>query len=242
VTAKAHGGLIDIEGVTVAEVDEKIRLQAIQTWMDPLEMFRQIAPDGVVRKETMNREVGPDAALDVGPGTGDRGVREHDSESRLQPQDIEKSQDAFEVVFTDHTATGTAYRTTNAGADGIIHAAAGNIQDMAIEKPASNAKEVTQTIEPDSSVMSAGGEYSTADNALHFNGLPGSSRNEYNSAHDQIDDYLEQPAEKIHPNHHRVLPAGEALAAPADSYETRIAHEEMSQMSAGECPFLQNRE
>jgi hypothetical protein len=196
----------------------------------------------------MNREVDPDAALDVGPGTGDRGVREHDSEPRPQPQDIEKSQDAPKVVFTDHTTTGTAYPTTNAmsaaasGADGIIHAAAGNIQDMAIEKPASNANEVTQTIEPDSSVRSAGGEYSATDMPLHFNGIPGSSRNEYDSAHDQIDEFLEQPAEKIHPNHHQVLPAGEALAAPADSYETRIAHEEMSQMSAGECPFLQNRE
>ncbi|KAI5370140.1 Putative NTF2-like domain superfamily protein [Septoria linicola] len=65
VTAKAHGGLIDIEGVTVAEVDDKVRLQVIQTWMDPLEMFRQIAPQGVVNKQTMNRKVDMEAALDI---------------------------------------------------------------------------------------------------------------------------------------------------------------------------------
>ncbi|PPJ59246.1 hypothetical protein CBER1_05349 [Cercospora berteroae] len=65
VTAKAHGGIIDIEGVTVAEVDDKVRLRALQTWMDPLEMFRQIAPQGIVNKQTMNRKVDMETALDV---------------------------------------------------------------------------------------------------------------------------------------------------------------------------------
>jgi hypothetical protein len=71
---------------------------------------------------------------------------------------------------------------------------------------------------------------------------PSTKYRDQESARDEIDQYLEQPAERIHPAHHDVLPAGEALAASADSYETRIAHEEMSQMSAAECPFLQNRE
>lgn len=42
VTIKAHGGLIDIQGVTVAKVDDKVRLQSVDTWFDPMEMFRQI--------------------------------------------------------------------------------------------------------------------------------------------------------------------------------------------------------
>ena len=50
--------------MTVAEVDDKVRLRAIQTWMDPLEMFRQIAPKGVVNKATMNRNVEKEVALD----------------------------------------------------------------------------------------------------------------------------------------------------------------------------------
>jgi hypothetical protein len=37
VTAKAHGGLIEIQGITVAKVDEKIRLQSVETWFDPME-------------------------------------------------------------------------------------------------------------------------------------------------------------------------------------------------------------
>jgi len=50
VTAKAHGGQIDIQGVTVAKVDDKVRLQSVETWFDPMEMFRQIAPTGAVSK------------------------------------------------------------------------------------------------------------------------------------------------------------------------------------------------
>jgi hypothetical protein len=51
VTAKAHGGAIDIQGVTVATVNDKVQLMAVRTWFDPMDMFRQIAPDGVVKKE-----------------------------------------------------------------------------------------------------------------------------------------------------------------------------------------------
>lgn len=57
VTAKAHGGVIDILGVTVATVDEKVRLQAVDTYFDPLDMFRQIAPNGIVNKQVVNRKV-----------------------------------------------------------------------------------------------------------------------------------------------------------------------------------------
>lgn len=36
--------------MTVAKVDDKVRLQSVETWFDPLEMFRQIAPNGIVNK------------------------------------------------------------------------------------------------------------------------------------------------------------------------------------------------
>jgi hypothetical protein len=39
--------------VTVAEVDDLLRVQKIETWFDPLEMFRQIAPNGKVEKEAV---------------------------------------------------------------------------------------------------------------------------------------------------------------------------------------------
>lgn len=65
VVAKAHGGPIEIFGVTVAKVDDKVRLQELDTWFDPLDMFRQIAPKGIVNKENMNRKVDLESALDV---------------------------------------------------------------------------------------------------------------------------------------------------------------------------------
>jgi hypothetical protein len=64
VTAKAHGGSIDIEGVTVASVNDKVQLQAVRTWFDPLDMFRQIAPDGVVRKEDVPKGARPEDVVE----------------------------------------------------------------------------------------------------------------------------------------------------------------------------------
>lgn len=43
VTVKAHGGLIDIQGIIVAKVNSALQLEKIDVWFDPMEMFRQIA-------------------------------------------------------------------------------------------------------------------------------------------------------------------------------------------------------
>jgi hypothetical protein len=37
-------------------VNDKLKVQKLETWFDPVEMFRQIAPDGVVSKEKVNEE------------------------------------------------------------------------------------------------------------------------------------------------------------------------------------------
>lgn len=49
--AKAHGGPIDIQGVTVAHLTDKYQVTKLETWFDPVEMFRQIAPEGILRKD-----------------------------------------------------------------------------------------------------------------------------------------------------------------------------------------------
>ncbi|EAW13709.1 uncharacterized protein ACLA_044290 [Aspergillus clavatus NRRL 1] len=43
VTVKAHGGLIDIQGIIVAKVNSALQLEKIDVWFDTMEMFRQIA-------------------------------------------------------------------------------------------------------------------------------------------------------------------------------------------------------
>lgn len=46
VTIKAHGGVIDIEGIVVAKVNDKLQIESLEVFFDPLGMFRQMAPDG----------------------------------------------------------------------------------------------------------------------------------------------------------------------------------------------------
>lgn len=67
VTAKAHGGPIVIFGLTVALVDESMRIERLDTWFDPLDMFRQIAPQGIVTRVARKATPGEDlaAALDL---------------------------------------------------------------------------------------------------------------------------------------------------------------------------------
>ena len=48
IRVKAHGGTIDIQGMIVAKVNDKLQIQSIEVWYDPNEMFRQIAKEGEV--------------------------------------------------------------------------------------------------------------------------------------------------------------------------------------------------
>ena len=52
-TVPAHGQTISIQGVTVAVVNDKFQVQKLETWFDPLDMFRQIAPKGIGNKEVV---------------------------------------------------------------------------------------------------------------------------------------------------------------------------------------------
>lgn len=64
VTVKAHGGPIDIQGVTVATVNDKVQLQSVRTWFDPMDMFRQIDPEGSLKKASVPKNVSPADAID----------------------------------------------------------------------------------------------------------------------------------------------------------------------------------
>lgn len=70
-TAKAHGRPIEIYGTTIAVVDDQTRVVSLDTYMDSLDMFRQIAPHGVVNYEPMNRRVGLSDALDADAPSND---------------------------------------------------------------------------------------------------------------------------------------------------------------------------
>ena len=101
--AKAHGGPIEIFGVTVAQVDDKVRLQELDTWFDPLEMFRQIAPHGIVNKEAMNRKVDLESALDVGKDfTPAEAAQTNGAKTGEPAQPIAATQPLAEPVIPDN--------------------------------------------------------------------------------------------------------------------------------------------
>ena len=106
ITAKAHNGMIEIEGVTVAKVDDQVRLQKVETWFDPLEMFRQIAPNGIVNKEVRNMAFTKDDQeenTDVSETEGKKFAEEKDSqettgsELNKEPKSNLKNEAAHEV-------------------------------------------------------------------------------------------------------------------------------------------------
>ncbi|PQE24080.1 pathogen-related protein [Rutstroemia sp. NJR-2017a BVV2] len=52
----AHNGTIDIQGVAIAHVDAAVRMQAVEIFYDPAEMFRQIAKNGNATKTPLPKE------------------------------------------------------------------------------------------------------------------------------------------------------------------------------------------
>lgn len=49
VTIKAHGKPLDIQGITIAKMDDQLRVTSLETFFDAKDMFEQMMPS----KETM---------------------------------------------------------------------------------------------------------------------------------------------------------------------------------------------
>jgi len=64
VTAKASGKVIEIFGVTVAEVNDKFEITFIETFWEPESMFRQLISEGLETLEEGEKveEIAPVAA------------------------------------------------------------------------------------------------------------------------------------------------------------------------------------
>ncbi len=92
VTVKAHGGPIDVQGVTVATVNDKVQLQSVRTWFDPMDMFRQIDPESTIKKESVPKGVSPEDALE----DAQAGV-EVPKEQTLPDRTVQSAQEARET-------------------------------------------------------------------------------------------------------------------------------------------------
>jgi len=244
VTAKAHGGTIDITGITIASVDDKVRLQAVDTYFDPLDMFRQIAPYGVVNKQVIDRKVhsvDKAAALDdqTTADTASKAVEEH-----VAPKD---------TVEVDEPVK---------SAQDIVDSAATQGEGMKTEHVEPKKSSVTCPVSgrsrtPSSASSSAWEKVSNpaeeAPRSQYSSALTGNveghigHKTESSTSTDEIDQHLASSASKVHPHPKdmevAVQPnAGEAVVAAAYTEETRLTHEEMSRITSSECPFLMNRE
>ncbi|KAK2812246.1 hypothetical protein FQN50_001604 [Emmonsiellopsis sp. PD_5] len=66
VTAKAHGGMIDIQGITIAHLNSKMQITKLKTWFNSNELFKQIDPDGaaiMIKPDELRAALDPSADL-----------------------------------------------------------------------------------------------------------------------------------------------------------------------------------
>lgn len=127
VTAKAHGGKIDFQGITVIKLTDDFRIRALEIWFDPLEMFRQIAGNSGVNKEAVGRLGKYQLLPGEGPMTHLKGMDDHinmekeasSSTSREEvPTRSQSSNDharptsPMDRTGTNHTATFVMSRMT----------------------------------------------------------------------------------------------------------------------------------
>lgn len=235
-------------------------------------MFRQIAPHGVVNKETMNRNVDKSEALDpvVPDMDGLKIAEEHNnpnSEHSKEPAPEEvlgkhissstgQPADAYvphQGADTSKTAAGES-SNASAGAQSVVETAATQGADAKLSHPQPNLDSVSET--PKQPITET-------DNSIYSSAVSGNKEDILKTAadpnfvdeqrqlgtYDAVDEHLESSSKEVHPHPHtaeeQVQPGpGEAVVAPATSEETRLTHEEMSQLGAGagQCPFLMNRE
>lgn len=319
ITAKAHKGPIDIEGVTVAQVDDQVRLQKVETWFDPLEMFRQIAPNGVVNKEVRephdvgeDKDQGEHRAAQTAEGNVEPQIAEKSTSISQSSIDIPQSQNAQskeeaeitsgdpEAQVEEHNevatikndklpaqinASSTAPSYNN---DPLAASTSTQSKDReqltpgstGIPTPDSDSKPQTKDLENGNdaevkeakpgAVIKEAPQVPTPAADSHATGIEPVSKAETGIAEPQVSSNdstnqntlesvqsgLGQLSARVGDFEARISklegvlsnatgtapPPGNAIAAAPESEETRRTHEEMSNISAGECPFLMNRE
>ncbi|KAI4728544.1 hypothetical protein E4T49_03673 [Aureobasidium sp. EXF-10728] len=252
VTAKAHGGAIDITGITIATVDDAVRLQEVNTYFDPMEMFRQIAPNGIVNKQVIDKKIDPSIALDIqvpsqdGSKLAQAHGSEHPDESR-----------PTSTAATSRTETNNISTTGTCPVSGASMSAAlsagcpvmSAMQRNTISSPASSSEGEWVKV-PTNKEGITRSAYSSSVTGDVEHRLSASNKIDYSQdagVHDHVDEHLESSAAKVYPHPHTmeqsVKPVvGDAVVSGPQSAETKLTHHEMSSITKDEEPLLMNRE
>ena len=208
----------------MATVDDKVRLQKVETWFDPMEMFRQISPNGVVNRqivpkkadnestssEPTKQEEGQSPPAKAGAdNTTELPSRTSSlSESSGWTKVSEQAPSAAAAAGTTAPATEeTSTKLTDSAAAAVITAEDGSSKEAIKEQVAQLEASKADGMRP----TEAEGVTTTtqAPNDMEKAVQPG---------------------------------PGESVVAPASSEEARKTHEEMSKVTPMECPFLMNQE
>ena len=214
VTANSHGGTIDIQGVTIATVNDQLQVEKLETWFDSMEMFRQIAPHGIINKENIGQDStdsdkGTAGATDA-QAAGVNAVKESSHPGTAGGIPESKPEDE---------------RANSSVPDQSVPASLRSTQDAMIEgsKPSIYTSSVSGYEEPMQPLLT-GSENPAA-------------------KPDQWDEVLDKPAPEIHPFPHdvedKIKPGpGEAVVANPHSAEALATYAEMSKVTPLECPFM----
>lgn len=248
VTAKAHGGKIDIEGVTVAEVDDKVRLRKVETWFDPMEMFRQIAPQGIVNKEIVSSKVEQqEPPKDLPVNDGIKIAQDHNKPNASHSADPAPA-DAIAKEISPSTGLPADQFVPHQGTSTLLEQKNTASSDVNVDKGVSKQELGSDVARETSKSQQAGigpqaGSVTSSEN--------GASSDSSDKTWEKVDrpkqhaaptDINKQDSSSTSMEAAVKPDAGQAVVASAQSEETRRTHEEMSNITPMECPFLMNRE
>lgn len=197
-----------------------------------MDMFRQIAPDGIVNKQIVETKIAKEEAKEEPVNDGVMIAQEHNHQNASAHQhDLEPSA----VLPKDISSS------TGLPADAFVSHQGADVT-KAVEMP----------------YLIPGSTTGSQTKAVHASSLPVDHSHAISSFDDsdgsdktweKVDAPPQKELQKIlqgdHPKgmEEAVAPeAGQAIAVPATSEETRLTHEELSSITPMECPFLMNRE
>lgn len=209
VTAKAHGGTIDIQGVTVAYVNDQLKVEKLETWFDSMEMFRQIAPQGIVNKEVVGSNksetapAGSETTVDAQKESSHPGTAGGIPASK--PED-ERANSAVPDRSVADSLRSTSDATIEGSKPSIYTSAVSGYEEP--QKPSMTGSENAQSAKPDQ------WDEMLSKPASEVHPFP----------HDAEDAVKPGP--------------GEAVVANPHSEEAMRTYEEMSKVTPLQCPFM----
>jgi hypothetical protein len=252
VTAKAHGGAIDITGITIATVDDAVRLQEVNTYFDPMEMFRQIAPNGIVNRQVVDKRIDPSSALDSEVPSQD-GLKLAQAHSSDHPDESRPAKTTSNSdTETNNLSTSGTCPVSGASMSAALSAGCpvmSAMQQNTISSPASSSEGEWVKVPANKEGITRSAQSSSVTGDVEQR-MSASNKIDYSKdagVHDYVDEHLETSADQVHPHPHTmeqsVKPVvGDAVVAGPQSEETKLTHDEMSSITKDEEPLLMNRE